>query len=283
MVLVPNKVRSSELASPILKVLMATATTTWFITKVTVQKACNKPSSIQEITAISTPIQALPVKYEPAKAEKTPIDLFTAEAQVHLPVACIPTTAGTGSELTPYAILTKSDERTKASIPQRIWPVFSVIDPRYFKSMNRKLLVTTGLDAMMHLLESSLSSKANFFSDDIVRLGLQHFAKSRELFQTERENDEALNHLIDPELASVSWGNHIDFESVNRQLLDYRSWLIQFGVQFSCPVIDFQTGFSHTVIAIPDKDWYLDGLHPTALGNEIMVKSLPNKLYKTSS
>jgi alcohol dehydrogenase len=62
--------------------------------------------------------------------------------------------------------------------------------------MNQELLVTTGLDAMMHLLESSLSSKANFFTDDIVRLGLQHFAKSRELFQTERENDTALEHLI---------------------------------------------------------------------------------------
>jgi alcohol dehydrogenase len=123
-------------------------------------------------------------------------DLFTAEAQAHVPVVCIPTTAGTGSEVTPYAILTKSEERTKASIPQRIWPVFSVIDLKYFKSMNQELLVTTGLDAMMHLLESSLSSKANFFTDDIVRLGLQHFAKSRELFQTERENDTALEHLI---------------------------------------------------------------------------------------
>jgi lysophospholipase L1-like esterase len=89
--------------------------------------------------------------------------------------------------------------------------------------------------------------------------------------------------LADPELASVCWGNHIDFESVNHQLLDYHSWLVQFGEQFSCPVIDFQTGFSNAIAAAPDKDWYLDGLHPTALGNEILAKSLPNTLYKTSS
>ncbi len=123
-------------------------------------------------------------------------DLFEAEAQAHVPVVCIPTTAGTGSEVTPYAILTKTEEQTKGSIPQRIWPIFSVIDPKYFKSMNRPLLVTTGLDAMMHLLESSLSSKSNFYSDDLVRLGLQHFAKSKELFQTKREDDTALEHLV---------------------------------------------------------------------------------------
>ena len=123
-------------------------------------------------------------------------DLFTTSKLDHLPVVCIPTTAGTGSEVTPYAILTKDEEETKGSIPHAIWPVFSVIDPKYFRSMNRSLLVTTGLDAMMHLLESSLSSKASFFSDDLVLLGLSHFGEARELFTSDDDSQEALVHLI---------------------------------------------------------------------------------------
>lgn len=86
--------------------------------------------------------------------------------------------------------------------------------------------------------------------------------------------------LSDPASAIQHWGDHIDFETVNRQLEEYRLWLYQFSKQFSCQVIDFQKHFQECAFVDPEQGWYLDGLHPTAKGNEILAESLPKTLYK---
>ena len=89
--------------------------------------------------------------------------------------------------------------------------------------------------------------------------------------------------LTDAEAAADHWGDRMAFAEVNRQLTMYRDWVYRFGEQFSCQVIDFQEAFRKASAELPDEDWYLDGLHPSAHGNEILAKSLPNTLYKSSS
>ncbi|QRN86517.1 hypothetical protein JR334_04665 [Clostridia bacterium] len=86
--------------------------------------------------------------------------------------------------------------------------------------------------------------------------------------------------LSDPAIASTYWGKQIDFNFVNQQLQLYRSWIMQFCEQFSCPVIDFQKNFLSVVSANSTQEWYIDGLHPNAAGNKVFVESLPGALYK---
>ena len=84
-----------------------------------------------------------------------------------LPIAAIPTTAGTGSEANPYAILTLpggDKKKTFKHIPGS-YPRIALLDPRYTYSLNENYTVSTALDALAHALESYLSPKATDSSD----------------------------------------------------------------------------------------------------------------------
>lgn len=99
--------------------------------------------------------------------------LYTAKMLTHLPVVCIPTTCGTGSEVTPYAILTRHALRTKKSISHKIYPALALLDAKYLKTMSRKGLVSTSVDALAHLLESWLNTNTNDLNRIYTREGLR--------------------------------------------------------------------------------------------------------------
>ena len=76
-------------------------------------------------------------------------------------VSCIPTTAGTGSEVTPYANIVDREKDLKFLIAdQQMVPDLALIDPGFTKSMPPALTATTALDAMTHAVESLLNSRA---------------------------------------------------------------------------------------------------------------------------
>lgn len=89
-----------------------------------------------------------------------------------LPVIAIPTTAGTGSEATPYAILTIHEQQTKQSISHRIFPKAALIDPVYFKFMPEKVMIYTAVDALAHLIESYLSITTHKYFEFITLQGI---------------------------------------------------------------------------------------------------------------
>jgi len=98
--------------------------------------------------------------------------LYTAMALPYFPVACVPTTCGTGSEVTPYSILTRHAQRTKKSISHRIYPSLALLDAKYLLTMPRSALVNTCVDALAHLLESYLNSNTNDLNRVYSREGL---------------------------------------------------------------------------------------------------------------
>lgn len=106
--------------------------------------------------------------------------LYTAKVLPHFPVACIPTTCGTGSEVTPYAILTRHALQTKKSISHKIFPALALLDARYLKTMSRAGLVNTCVDALSHLLESYLNTNSNDLNRVYSRQGLQIWASFRD-------------------------------------------------------------------------------------------------------
>ena len=82
-----------------------------------------------------------------------------------LPVVAVPTTAGTGSEATPYSVLTNPEIREKSSIAHPlIIPALAVVDPELTYSMPPSLTSMTGVDVLSHAVESYINIKATPFS-----------------------------------------------------------------------------------------------------------------------
>lgn len=100
--------------------------------------------------------------------------LWDANAKA-LPIVAVPTTAGTGSEVTQYAILTLHAKKTKSSIAAHIFANVSYLDPKYMDTLPAKTTNNTAVDALTHLIESYLSVKANYVSRKIVEMGLSIF------------------------------------------------------------------------------------------------------------
>ncbi len=82
-----------------------------------------------------------------------------------LPVVAIPTTAGTGSEVTAFAVFSNSQIQEKSTIiSDRVFPRLAIIDPELMYSMPPELTALTGVDVLAHAIESYISVHANSFS-----------------------------------------------------------------------------------------------------------------------
>lgn len=83
-----------------------------------------------------------------------------------LPVVAVPTTAGTGSEVTQYSILTNDALQTKTSIAnEAIFPQMAFLDASYTEHLPSHVTVNTAIDALSHAVEGYLSAKATNISD----------------------------------------------------------------------------------------------------------------------
>ncbi len=99
----------------------------------------------------------------------TPLrDLLGIDKVTHpgKPMVLVPTTSGTGSEVTPNAIVTLPDEELKIGVVSRhLLPTLVILDPLLTLSLPRPITAATGMDAFTHSLESFISTKANPISD----------------------------------------------------------------------------------------------------------------------
>lgn len=99
--------------------------------------------------------------------------LYEKKKAAALPVVEVPTTCGTGSEVTPNAVLTIHARRTKSSISHKMYPAFALVDGKYLVNMNREVLVNTYVDALGHFLESYINSNATKFSRMFCEYGMK--------------------------------------------------------------------------------------------------------------
>ncbi len=82
------------------------------------------------------------------------------------PFICVPTTCGTGSEVTPFAVITDEARHWKMSIasPREV-PRVAIVDPDLFLKMPASLIAATGMDALTHAIESYTNQDVQPFAD----------------------------------------------------------------------------------------------------------------------
>jgi len=118
------------------------------------------------------------------------------------PYVAIPTTAGTGAEVTRNAVLCVPDKQVKVSLRSPfLLPRLAVVDPLLTHSMGPELTAGTGLDALTQLAEAFVSNQANPLTDGLCREGLQRAGRSlRRAFEdgsdSEARQDMALASLF---------------------------------------------------------------------------------------
>ena len=125
------------------------------------------------------------------------------QALVNAPAAfiAIPTTAGTGSEVTRNAVLSVVREKTKVSLRSPLMlPRLAIVDPELTYGLPPDVTAASGMDAITQLIEPFLSNAANPISDDFCRSGLERATRAlRVAFETDQptaREDMALASLL---------------------------------------------------------------------------------------
>jgi alcohol dehydrogenase class IV len=96
-----------------------------------------------------------------------------------VPHLAIPTTAGTGAEVTRNAVLSVPEFRVKVSMRSPLLlPRLAVVDPEMTYSIPPSVTASTGLDTLTQLIEPYVSNKANPLTDGLCREGLKRVARS---------------------------------------------------------------------------------------------------------
>ncbi len=99
--------------------------------------------------------------------------------QAPLPFIAIPTTAGTGSEVTRNAVLKSTQQHVKVSLRSPLMlPKVALVDPDLLAGLSADIAAATGMDALTQVIEPYVCNKANPMSDAFCREGIQRAARS---------------------------------------------------------------------------------------------------------
>jgi len=119
-------------------------------------------------------------------------------------VIAVPTTAGTGTEVTKNAVISSPEHKLKVSLrsPMMI-PQIALVDPELSISMPKSITASTGMDALTQLIEAYVSKRANPMTDSLIREGISRAARSLRIAYNQPENIKARE---DMSLASLFGG-----------------------------------------------------------------------------
>ncbi|TCT04988.1 iron-containing alcohol dehydrogenase [Aquabacter spiritensis] len=126
-----------------------------------------------------------------------------------LPLIAIPTTAGTGSEVSGSCVITDSQRHLKMSIRHAaLNPAkAAILDPLALKTMPAHVAMHSGMDAFVHAFESYISRKASPFTDALNLHALRLIARNLRPFVSNRGNLQAgLDMLVGSALAGMAFG-----------------------------------------------------------------------------
>ena len=120
-----------------------------------------------------------------------------------LPVVAIPTTAGTGSEVTKNAVISHYSKGVKVSMRGNgMYARIALVDPQLTYSMPKELTASTGMDALTQVIEAYLSRNANAMTDSIALEGVKRGASHLYRAYNDGKDEEARENMCITSLLS---------------------------------------------------------------------------------
>ena len=141
-----------------------------------------------------------------------PIEMYFGIDMVRtppLPMIHIPTTAGTGSEMTPIAVITDKKSGTKQSlVSDMLYARCVILDPRLTIGLPPHVTAMTGIDAFVHAMESYVGNKASVFTDALNLQAMKMIsANIREAYWNGGNINARSQMLYGSALAGMAFGN----------------------------------------------------------------------------
>ncbi len=126
-----------------------------------------------------------------------------------IPMILIPTTAGTGSEVTPIAILSDTKEKLKKGIVSpTLFPEVAILDPKLTIGLPPSVTAFTGMDALTHAIESYSSINATDLSDLLAFRAMELLSKNLRMAYAHGENLAARSCVLEGSLlAGIAFAN----------------------------------------------------------------------------
>ncbi len=158
-----------------------------------------------------------------------------------LPIAAVPTTCGTGSEVTGVAVLTRHDLKTKMSMTHRIFPTLALVDGKYILKAPHHIIVNTAIDALSHLIESCINTLADDYSDMTAFAGLNAWRECKPFI----ENEQKLTHEAAQKLMNTSTLAGMSIAQVGTTIPHALSYMLTYqgGIPHGIAVGIFQANY----------------------------------------
>jgi alcohol dehydrogenase len=113
------------------------------------------------------------------------------------PLACIPTTAGTGSEVSMAAVIKDPDEKVKIEIADfPLFPRLAILDPESTRTLPAPIAASTGMDAMTHAIEGYVSTDWSPHGDARALHALRLIRDNLEAAVEDTSNEEARGNML---------------------------------------------------------------------------------------
>lgn len=142
-----------------------------------------------------------------------PMDIYEEHYEkTPLPVVCVPTTAGTGSDTTQYVMLTLPDGTKKSYSAEECFPYASFLDSRYTRTMPVEVSRNTAIDALCHAIESYLNSSASPFSDIVALEAIRLIGKTTDALVSGNFSEEDRENLL---VAAAAGGMAVAYTGLN--------------------------------------------------------------------
>ena len=114
-----------------------------------------------------------------------------------VPMIAIPTTAGTGSEVTAFSVITDHSRNYKLTVVSNyLLPAYAILDPELITTVPKSTAAACGIDAMVHALEAFISKAASPFSDLFAKEALRLIGTSIRDYVLDRSNLAACESML---------------------------------------------------------------------------------------
>jgi len=125
-----------------------------------------------------------------------------------LPLVAIPTTAGTGSEVTPFTVITHKAKRAKPAIaPPQNFPDVALVDPELTMTMPPKVAASTGLDVLCQAVEGFWSTQGNPATRALAFQGIRLAVENLEGACLRKEKEAVSNMALASHLTGIQMSN----------------------------------------------------------------------------